>query len=890
MAFFSRPEELAAVVDGVHRGHAGSVVLIGSHGLGKTTVVKALAETAAVPSAFVTSSSAESEWPYSGVSAYLSSIDATLGSDLLATAQVDGLEGEPFGVAQRIEMILRRADLKEHIVIVDDADTMDRESQLVLGYVIRRKSSPRMHHVLTVGAVVTYGPFNGIPSICLEPLDERSLVRLGLENRPPTVSYVVVELVARSSHGNPLVFNSMLGQLSAEELDGEAAVSVPLKPGSALTKRTMDRFDSLAEPTLAALRILSCGPFLPLPVADEVEGLTMEAMEELIENGLVGRSETALHIVDCAAAGAVYWSLSAGQRLELHRMLMSICADRFPGISAWHATFADPNSRYLEAMLAESESLLRAGYANSAAVFVERALWISDGSHREQLVAVSKGFLSNAQYDLARRYLQFANGPQLSPEAKLEVAANLVFIDYMQFETISLRQIMSTVSEFRSTHPEICARLLCTAAVFYLELWELEKAQSMFERARAIGRAEQPEVEATRVILSWYAAVFSGQALPEITDLEQEARTVREAFGESASALIMARALTLGERYADARELLGNFLQFSNAKARIWTDMALHFQFANELRSGRYHRARDVADLIRAEQGSRRYFAIDNNLKDAALCVIGREKDAAQETIRETVKMLGAGQSIALEGRLACMQGRLALMNEEFELAVDSFARAFRYGQSLANPQLLRVHEDYVDALLMSGRREDAFAVAADLRAAAAAAPSDWASLVTAKLDAQLLEGEESVAAYMKLLDGWDDGKNSYLRARAMLSFATRLKELGYDRRSAEMHQDAAMFLRESGVRVSDHILVPGRPTGSSTPVKELLDEKELPVVQLLARGLKNRSIAKELFISVRTVELRLTSVYRKVGVKSRFELMRLVSAQFEHSEEEESA
>lgn len=49
---------------------------------------------------------------------------------------------------------------------------------------------------------------------------------------------------------------------------------------------------------------------------------------------------------------------------------------------------------------------------------------------------------------------------------------------------------------------------------------------------------------------------------------------------------------------------------------------------------------------------------------------------------------------------------------------------------------------------------------------------------------------------------------------------------------------------------------------------------KEKEVGSLLLQGLNSNEIGKKLFISHKTVDQHLTSVYRKLGVRSRFELL----------------
>jgi LuxR family transcriptional regulator, maltose regulon positive regulatory protein len=53
-------------------------------------------------------------------------------------------------------------------------------------------------------------------------------------------------------------------------------------------------------------------------------------------------------------------------------------------------------------------------------------------------------------------------------------------------------------------------------------------------------------------------------------------------------------------------------------------------------------------------------------------------------------------------------------------------------------------------------------------------------------------------------------------------------------------------------------------------PLAERLSERELEVLRLVAAGMKNAEIAKELFVVVGTIKSHLNSIYRKLGVSSR--------------------
>jgi DNA-binding NarL/FixJ family response regulator len=79
-------------------------------------------------------------------------------------------------------------------------------------------------------------------------------------------------------------------------------------------------------------------------------------------------------------------------------------------------------------------------------------------------------------------------------------------------------------------------------------------------------------------------------------------------------------------------------------------------------------------------------------------------------------------------------------------------------------------------------------------------------------------------------------------------------------------------FYSLGGLSLSRHSLVlePG-------PV---LSPRETEVLQLLAAGLSNRAIAKDLWLSDQTVKFHLQKIYRKLGVSNRTEAARYAHEQ----------
>jgi DNA-binding NarL/FixJ family response regulator len=68
----------------------------------------------------------------------------------------------------------------------------------------------------------------------------------------------------------------------------------------------------------------------------------------------------------------------------------------------------------------------------------------------------------------------------------------------------------------------------------------------------------------------------------------------------------------------------------------------------------------------------------------------------------------------------------------------------------------------------------------------------------------------------------------------------------------------------------------PAGPQGN--PAMLMLAGHERALAKMVARGMRNKEIAATLYVSVRTVEVRLTAIYRKLGVESRAQLTALAA------------
>jgi two-component system nitrate/nitrite response regulator NarL len=98
---------------------------------------------------------------------------------------------------------------------------------------------------------------------------------------------------------------------------------------------------------------------------------------------------------------------------------------------------------------------------------------------------------------------------------------------------------------------------------------------------------------------------------------------------------------------------------------------------------------------------------------------------------------------------------------------------------------------------------------------------------------------------------------------------------------------DLASAIRQAVNGTAYHAL--GLPAmGAETEAAAVgLTDRELTIVRAVARGMSNRAIGKQLFVTEQTIKFHMTNVFRKLGFENRTEVARWAHARGLFTEEE---
>ena len=235
-----------------------------------------------------------------------------------------------------------------------------------------------------------------------------------------------------------------------------------------------------------------------------------------------------------------------------------------------------------------------------------------------------------------------------------------------------------------------------------------------------------------------------------------------------------------------------------------------------------------------------------------------------------------------LHGIGSTILGRLLSTQGDHAGAVEALRTASRHAEraDLADPGWNPCPGDLVESLLALGRDDEAEAELARLVAAGAGLDRPHLTAVLPRLQAELRAArtgpdEEArtlamtaVAAHEQLGTTFELGRSLLVAGR--LHRRAKQKRLAHDLLSRAVSVFEANPAPVWAERARDEL----RRVGLRPSAPDGLTSTEARVAALAAAGRTNREIAAEVFASPKTVEAVLGRVYRKLGVRSRVELV----------------
>jgi len=231
-------------------------------------------------------------------------------------------------------------------------------------------------------------------------------------------------------------------------------------------------------------------------------------------------------------------------------------------------------------------------------------------------------------------------------------------------------------------------------------------------------------------------------------------------------------------------------------------------------------------------------------------------------------------------GLLALGAGNAAAAVDSFE-RVRQFARQHGHNQSYGGAWL----PDLAEAYLRDGRHDEAEALLAGVPEWRPRDALTWGAAAEARCRGLLADADQFAACFDRALELHARMHNPFERARTELCYGERLRRARRRAQARPHLREAHLIFERLGAepwaaRAAAELEATGMTVESSgPPALAELTPHELRVASIVASGATNQEIASRLFVTHKTVEYHLRSIYRKLGIRSRSALTGLYLA-----------
>jgi DNA-binding CsgD family transcriptional regulator len=878
-------------------GHATVAVLTGEPGVGRTTLLHELARRAAgrsgegadAPTTVLTAAGLEHERDLAG---------GTLGA--LVRPVLDRGAGAPATPGATLDLIVGLAEATPVALLVDDAQWADGASLEHLRYAAHRLRHERI--LLVMSHTASAG----------NPLDRRSFEHLHLSGiTADDAAELLAPLdvdpdVARRCHalveGHPLALIEGARRLTPAQRQGAVPLPVPLPLGGRLLDAATRLLDPLPTATRRALEVAALDTTGELTVlAEALRRLTLrvEDLAPAEHEGVVTLDGPWLIWRRPVLRAAAHQLSPPGRRRRAHTALAAAGAAVLPAARmAWHLgqSALEPDEAVARRLAEAAGRLRRQGAHAAAAEALTRATRLTPDPARahRRAVQAAEAWMAAGDAGRATGVLRDIVDAIEDPVTAADALTTLAAASVLRAPPEALGARRDEVAARATRHEPYLTMLAESTAVAGHTIG--------LRPAAAVGAAERARDAAARCDRP--LAVAWGEGVWRLT--RRLAGGGPPDRGEAARAGELAlSALAAGADEADTLAELCSMIHLVDGDIDAAIDLLDHI-------------------VTRAARGSPGWAVAGRLLRAEALWRIGRWADAARDVaaarsmagatatgaagvhplIHALAARVDAGRGddggcraharAALDARPSrprpfvhvvahAALGLAELGARRDEAAVAEFEQVARLAGGVRHPDLLWWRADAVEALWRLGDEREARRATGRLAEDAATADSRWGAAAAQRCSALVGLGDPETG-FAAALAGFEAAAAPFEQARTLLARGEHRTRAGdaagghADLRAATHRFDrlGAVPWRDRAEAAAAH---PGAEADALDNLAERLTAAERRVAVAVAAGLTNREVAARLYLSAKTVDAHLRSIFRKLDLRSRTQLAALVAA-----------
>lgn len=881
-------------------GHGRTVVVTGGPGTGKSAVLQTFSEQSArkgVTVAAATGTEFEADLPYGVIGTLLDQVGRPADRDA-ADVRPHDLASAVSAIGALITSVTESSPL---LLVVDDVQWADPSTVRSLAYLARRIYSYRC---LLVLAAREPAPGVGRPDVhaLLADCADRRL------DLPPLTEAGTADLVGRTAEielepefaaichaltdGNPLLTVLLAREIGTTGLAGRRHDVDELREVASvgavgeIVRRRLDRGPDGSVELAQAVAVL--GPSATLARVRQLAGLTptgaIAAIAALAAEDLLVDAAP-LAFTHPLLRTAVVGSMSAGARMRSHAYAGTMLAsDGEWELAAHHYCRSEPGSdpATVQTLRRAADAAIRRGAPEEAVGYLVRALAEPPEESLRALVGFELG-AAGAQagmpqaFDHLRDALQATSNPELSTRIALTMGGVGVWAARWDESLVALEYAVSNARTQEDRDALTLQIVLAATGSARVRRFSSERTKQLRASSSDAGSPALRAALAVELAMTdGPAETVTRLALGALAELRpDDADAVEGLYEMTASVLCLAdeaaAAVARLTVVADLATSTGNLLMAS--RAHVLRGFCYQRWQRPRLAEADLRRALRMpnSDIFNATQLP----AAAGTLIEVSLDLYGA--DAARQVADDYNDLpLGDSDNAATQ-RLSLALARLALAERRPEAALRAleYCRAWEQGfggNTVAfaswRPTAVRAHL-MLEQPLLAGQLSEELTVLSEafdgvgVRAIARHA----AGLVAA--DSSLLRAAAELYADADLALG---------EAEALLDLGILLRKerrLGPAREAMRRSIEAAK--RAGGdvavSRAIDELRASGGRWRPETDYLNDLTSAEARAVDMAARGLTNREIARASFLSHRTVEMHLSHAYRKLGITNRRQL-----------------